>query len=85
MTDEQRQLIGDVLVSTMFYDALCVMLKEKKQTSASALTKNFTDPVDKISKLLEASGECSVLTQLAFDFRVLRNEALKRKGMNPEA
>lgn len=84
MIDEQRQLIGDVLVSTTFYEALCEMLKEKKQASASVLIKNFTDPVDKISKLLEASGECSVLTQLAFDLKVLRNEALKRKGMNPE-
>lgn len=85
MTDEQRQLIGDVLVSTTFYEALCEMIEQKKLSSASALTKNFTDPVDRISKLLEASGECSVLVQLAFDLKVLRNEAFKRKGMNPEA
>ncbi len=85
MTEEQKKLIGQSLMSTELYEALCEMIGQRKISSASVLTRKFSDPITKISRMLEASGECSVLDQLAFDLRVYRNDALKLKGLNPES
>ena len=80
----QEEKIKDHLIHKDFYDALMAWLNVHKDTADSALRKRDNDPLRKITKLLEASGERYALDQVCCGMEALRNEVLKEKGITPE-